>query len=232
MFVVYLTKYSGTKLPNWYIGSTYMEKFIDGYNGSVSSKKYKSIYDAEQKENKHLFKTRILSRHSSREEALTEELRVQRLHSVMLNDSYFNESYATVKGCFGRDVSGSNNPNYGNKWSDEQKRSASTIAKSLEMTGSNNPNYGNKWSDEQKENLAKQKRGVAPHNTIFYDIFNEFDEILYENVTGSFCRKLHKRLPERSSNNRLKETSGLVKYNKTHMVGWYTEPTRKKELQL
>lgn len=33
-FVVYLTMYSGNLLPKWYIGSSYEEKVLNGYNGT------------------------------------------------------------------------------------------------------------------------------------------------------------------------------------------------------
>ena len=108
-FCVYLTMYKGELLPKWYIGSSSVKKIKNNYNGSVSSHKWRNIYYEEQKENKHLFKTRILSTHETRKQALEEELRVQKLHSVRDNNKYFNESYAKVNGYFGRDVSGENN---------------------------------------------------------------------------------------------------------------------------
>ena len=43
-----------------------------------------------------------------------------------------------------------NNPNYGNHWSEEQRKRMSKKMKGR-YDGKNNPNYGNKWSDEQKE---------------------------------------------------------------------------------
>lgn len=101
-FIVYLTKYRGKLLPLWYIGSTYYDNVKNGYNGSVSSKKYKEIYKMEQKENKHLFKTKILSYHKTRKEALEEELRLQKKHKVVKNSRYINESYACVNRFFGR----------------------------------------------------------------------------------------------------------------------------------
>ena len=128
--VVYLTQYSGDKLPRWYIGSAFEDRVLNGYNGSVSSEKYGKIYRQEQKENKHLFKTRILSYHNTKEEALTEELRVQQMHNVVKSEKYFNESLASVNGMFGRDVSGENNPNYG--------KTANRITKELQSIAARN----------------------------------------------------------------------------------------------
>lgn len=119
--VVYITYYKGDKLPPWYIGSSYEEKVLNGYNGSIQSKKYKEIYLKEQRENKHLFRTRILSYHETSKEALKEELRLQKLHKVVLNNRYFNESYATINGCYGRDVAGELNPMYGKTHSEKSK---------------------------------------------------------------------------------------------------------------
>lgn len=100
-YVVYLTRYNGELLPRWYIGSSVEERILKGYNGSVTSKKWITIYKQEQQENKHLFKTRILSYHETRKEALYEELRVQKMHQVRNNNKYFNESYASKNGYFG-----------------------------------------------------------------------------------------------------------------------------------
>ena len=111
LFAVYLTIYSGQKLPMYYLGSTNMEKLEKGYNGTVTSKKWKSIYDIEQIENKQLFKSVLLSSHSTREEAYNEEERLQRYYNVVRSSLFFNESFANGK--FGLDVAGRNNPMYG-----------------------------------------------------------------------------------------------------------------------
>ena len=57
-----------------------------------------------------------------------------------------------------RNMTGENNPNYGNYWSDEQKKIASERTKNLCWTGENNPNYGNYWSDEQKKIASEKAR--------------------------------------------------------------------------
>lgn len=145
--IVYLTYYKGDKLPKWYIGSSSEEKIKNGYNGSIKSKKFKDIYKSEQTNNKHLFKTRILSCHCTRKEALTEELRLQQLHKVVKNELYMNESYATINGFFGRDVAGSNNPMYGKIVSKETKL----------KIGATNKNK--KWSEEQKSNQSERLKG-------------------------------------------------------------------------
>lgn len=96
--------YTGTLLPKWYIGSTSIQNIYNGYNGyngSITSKQWIDIYIDEQTNNKNLFKSRILSTHNTRKEALIEELRVQKLHNVVKNDLYINKSYATINGCFG-----------------------------------------------------------------------------------------------------------------------------------
>lgn len=113
MFVVYLTHYTGNLLPPWYIGSSTEARIKNGYTGSVSSKKWSKKYYSELKENRHLFKTRILSRHKTRIEANIEEHRLQTMHKVVTNPLYFNEAYATKDGCFTRDKSGSLNPMHG-----------------------------------------------------------------------------------------------------------------------
>ena len=43
----------------------------------------------------------------------------------MKNDKYINMGYASIEGIFRTEQSGLNNPNFNNKWTDEQKRKAS-----------------------------------------------------------------------------------------------------------
>jgi len=115
-FVVYLTIYSGNKLPKYYIGSTNKLKIDSGkYFGSVTSIRYGKIFKHELKNNKELFDVKILSYHETRKEALEEELRLQKENNVVKSNKYFNESYASIDGCFGRNVIGVNNPMFNRK---------------------------------------------------------------------------------------------------------------------
>ena len=175
-YCTYITHYTGSKLPKWYIGSSYTEKIDDGYNGSVSSKKYKDIYKLEQKHNKHLFKTRILSLYRTNIESRTEELRLQKLHSVVKNKDYFNMSYATINGFFGMDTSGENNPNYGKhkRWTKEQKDKVSGKEPWNKGRTKTNDNrikrhalnqIGHKHSEETKNKISEKAKRVStcPH---------------------------------------------------------------------
>jgi len=161
MYCVYITTYSGYKLPKYYIGSTSTKKIeSEKYYGSISSKKWKSIFKEELKNNKHLFSVKINSQHSTRDEALKEELRLQIENNVIKSTDYMNESLALINGMFGRDVSGKNNPMFGKKREDSSKR----------MSGENNiakredvkvklrkpkkiKTFGKKQSDEKKLKL-------------------------------------------------------------------------------
>ena len=99
IYVTYLTIYSGNKLPPFYIGSSTIEKINNGYRGSVKSKKYKSIWKQELKENPHLFKTKIISKHTNRKEALEKEDYIHRKLNVVKSPLYINMALAS--GCFG-----------------------------------------------------------------------------------------------------------------------------------
>jgi len=167
-YVTYITYYKGDLLPPFYIGSTNSEKISKGYNGSIVSKKWSTIYKKEQKENKHLFRTKILSYHETREEALEEELRLQKKHNVVKNEKYFNESYASINGMFGRDVTGSLNPNYGNKYSEEFKNIIS------ERTKVNTPR-GNKVNTAIKVNIYNKDSKLQ------YECYGNFQVVCKEN---------------------------------------------------
>lgn len=146
-YVVYLTYYTGDLLPPFYIGSSDINKIKTGYNGSVKSIKWKELYQQEQTNNKNKFRTRVLSYHNSRKDALIEELRLQKMHKVIKNPKYFNEAYATVNGYFGRDVSGANHPMYGKTHSEKTKKHWSITRK------------GSKVSEETKAKISKANKG-------------------------------------------------------------------------
>ena len=109
-FCVYLTTYSGSKLPPFYIGSISVEEISKGYRGSVSSIKYKSIWNSELKDNPHLFKTKIISYHLTREEAFNKEEYFHRKLDVVRSPMYINLTIANGK--WGG-LSGKDNPMYG-----------------------------------------------------------------------------------------------------------------------
>ena len=113
MYITYLTIYSGTLLPPFYIGSTSMKKYLEGYTGSVTSKKYRKIYEEEKKLHPELFDTIILTEHKIRIDATIQELKYQIEKNTVKSPLFFNESLAKPNGFFGRDTSGKNNPMFG-----------------------------------------------------------------------------------------------------------------------
>lgn len=113
MYCVYITTYSGTALPKKYIGSSSVQRIEKGYCGSVRSKKWKSIWENQLKFYPELFTVDIVSIHSTRSAALEEEFRLQRVYDVVKSDEWINQGYAQVNGYAGRNVSGVNNPMYG-----------------------------------------------------------------------------------------------------------------------
>ena len=155
MYCTYLTVYHGNKLPPFYIGSSKPNRIKKGYHGSVSSTKYGKIWESEIQQNPHLFKTYIITKHSSDTEAKQKELHFHRKLNVVKSSMYINMSEARVNGFFGRDVSGSNNPLYG-------------------KTGKENPRYGTKHSIETRLKMSitnshpmsdSQKRKLSIANT-------------------------------------------------------------------
>lgn len=171
MFVVYLTMYSGNKLPKWYIGYTTYSNIKNGYTGSVCSKKWSDIYYRELDENKHLFKTRILSRHETRIDAVEEENRIQHKHNVVISKKYFNESYA-IDGCFTRDKSGELNPMYGKGYlitGNKNGRHKDNYNGNLQVVGEN--------ISVALKNSDKNKKGLNPASKKYY---------VYDSITQSY----------------------------------------------
>ena len=144
-------------LPPFYIGSSSLKKIQSGYCGSVTSKKYKNIFIREIKYNRHLFKTKIISLHDTRQEALIKENILQRKLDVVKSSMYFNESFASENGFFGHDNSGINNGMFGKTHSQE------TIAK-LKKPKSSKVNYFKPKSEIHKKNISKYNAMKNPEN--------------------------------------------------------------------
>lgn len=129
MFCVYVTEYLGEqKIPKYYVGSSSVKNINEGYKGSVTSKKWKHFWNKEPSKN---FKVTIISKHSTRLEALEKEYEYQKQNDVVKNPLWFNKSYAIKNGFFGRDVSGPNNPMYGSNRTGEKHKGGKNISAAL-----------------------------------------------------------------------------------------------------
>jgi len=154
IYCTYLTVYFGTLLPRRYIGYSTVSKIQKGYNGSVSSKMYRSIYLQEQKNNKHLFKTRILSTFNNKEAALEEELRLHQRYDVVKSSLYMNRGTSMgARGSHGG-LPGSQNPMFGAKRPSEWRKRQSNM-----MKGNT---YGSReWTEEEKLNKSIEAKERA-----------------------------------------------------------------------
>jgi hypothetical protein len=177
MYCVYLTTYSGNKIPKYYVGSSSLSKIKSGYKGSVSSKEWKLLWDYELKFYPELFDVIIISEHSTRLEALQSELQYQLNYNVVESKDYINKSLAKPNGFFGMDVLGENNPMYGKSRTGEKHNGGQNISQSLKnfyttqkglelkqkqseiMLGENNPMWQKHHSDEFRKNQSKRMSG-------------------------------------------------------------------------
>jgi len=128
-YCVYLTIYRGNKLPPFYIGSSSVEKVNNGYHGSVMSMRYVDTWKSELKNNIHLFETKIISIHTTRELATENECKFQKQLNVVYSPLYINMAYASPTGYFGISLKGKDSPAYGREWSDESRKIASDVKK-------------------------------------------------------------------------------------------------------
>jgi len=69
-----------------------MDRIEKGYHGTVSSRQYKNIWQHELKKNPELFKTLIISKHNTSEEAANKEYLFQKNIKVIDNPLYINQS--------------------------------------------------------------------------------------------------------------------------------------------
>lgn len=156
MYCTYLTVYTGNLLPRRYIGSTTIQRITENYHGSVGSKKYKTIWKNELRDNPQLFKTRILKTFNTHEEAIEEELRVQKLYNVVKSPNYINMSLAQPNGFFGMKKAGY-------VWSQEsiEKRSKTNTgrkkpAQSKALSGRKRPDHSKAMSGENNPMFGKE----------------------------------------------------------------------------
>lgn len=91
---VYLTIYSGNKLPPFYVGSTSLSNISKGYLGSVKSKKYIDTWKSEIKNCSHLFTQKIIKTFIHRKDALLFEYYLQSNLKMIKNDLYINRATA------------------------------------------------------------------------------------------------------------------------------------------
>lgn len=172
MYCTYLTVYTGNLLPRRYIGSTTIQRITENYHGSVGSKKYKTIWKNELRDNPQLFKTRILKTFNTHEEAIEEELRVQKLYNVVKSPNYINMSLAQPNGFFGMSMKGKvwtqesidkrNKSNTGVKRPRQSKALSGRKRPdhSKAMSGENNPMFGKEHPNKGKSlNLP---RAICP----------------------------------------------------------------------
>ena len=169
MYCVYVTTYTGDKMPSKYIGSSNVSRVEAGYRGSVKSLKWKTIWDEELRTNADLFKTEIIETFDTRDDALVRELELQRFYNVVPSTEWINEAYACPNGYFGRDVSGDMNPMYGRgdktrEWCKQNPEAASQRSRKAAYT---------QWANEETRlsRIAAMKGKTKTFKDI--DAYNE-----------------------------------------------------------
>ena len=173
-YCVYITHYSGDKMPQNYIGSSTVEKVNNGYHGSIRSKKYRTIWESELKEHPELFNTTIISYHYTGRDSLWKELQLQRMFNVVKNNLFVNMSYATVNGFFGA---------AGTPWNKGTKGLQIPWNKGLTgiQSGDKNPFYG-------KSHLDKSKKTIGDKNAKFiYQVFSPDGKTFITHNLKRFC---------------------------------------------
>lgn len=179
MYCVYLTTYFGNKLPPFYIGSASIDRISKGYRGTVSSKRYKSIWKQELADNPQLFRTRIICQFASRKEALEKEKKLQMLLNVVPNNMYINQALACPNGFFGIDVKGKNNPMFGRSFSDESRERISSARKGKQLSDSHKEsikNYQQRYwesSDSQYDRKCRSERCSGEGNPMYGKLGND-----------------------------------------------------------
>lgn len=175
IYCTYITFYRGNRLPPFYIGSSSIKRVHNGYHGTVRSKEYQKIWKDEIKYNPHLFKTIILSKHLTRDEALAKEAKLQKATNAINNKLYANKSIARR--------------GFGNL-SEESKKLISIKAKSRDysyLKGSNHHYWGGRNDLDQ----TGSKNPNAKKCTLYGESFGSIkDAANHFNIPYKKCWKL------------------------------------------
>lgn len=183
IYCVYVTFYRGNKLPPFYIGSSSVARINKGYNGTVRSKSYESVWVKERKENPHLFVTRILTQHTSRDEALLKEAKFQKTLNSTNNPLYINQSIARR--------------GFGNL-SVEARLKISKKAKERDysyMKGANHHFFGGRTDLKQNGSRNPAAKKCVVRGLIFGSIKEAAD---YHGITYKKCYSMIRRQDENS----------------------------------
>jgi len=179
MYCVYLTVYTGNKLPPFYIGSTSYRNIEIGYCGSVQSNEYKKIWKLENKINRHLFHVTIVKTFDDRQEAYSYEEYLQRKLDVLNNPLYVNKVIANKtfrlsrhsekskekmsrsrKGKSNYWLKGKSPWNKGISRSEDTKQKIrETKKKNGSAVGEKNPNYGKSPSTNTRNKISLALKG-------------------------------------------------------------------------
>ena len=162
MYAVYLTIYSGNKLPPFYIGSTSVSKIDKGYKGSVRSKYYRLIWQHETRNNPHLFKVIIIKKFNDRQEAANYEVSLQVRFKVDKNPLYTNTGYFK-----GHIRYTGTSPNKGKKLSDDIKMKMSAARKEyLKHHPNNRQGIPHSVESKRKSSIANREAKRAKFRPI------------------------------------------------------------------
>jgi hypothetical protein len=137
-------------MPPFYIGYTTEAKILKGYNGTVTSKRYKAIWQQERRDHPELFKTVILSSHVTDQEALQHEEFIQRFFDAPNNPMFINMAISR-KG-FG--AAGENNPFFNKRHTEETRIKMRKPKSSVE-------NMRKPKSKQHCINIGLSKKGVT-----------------------------------------------------------------------
>ena len=188
IFIVYLTIYAGDKMPPFYIGSTSLDKILSNYRGTVTSKKWKSIWEKELLDNPKLFSTHIIRTCNTRVEAFEKELEIQKSLNVVFDDSFINMAYANKNGFFGPSQAGiKKSKEHTTKISNSlknKKKSAEHIEKMRKAL------TGKPLSEEHKKAVSESISGDKNPRAKTFKIISPNAEIF--TVTGNlrnFCKE-------------------------------------------
>lgn len=125
------------------------QKFYIGQSKNLNNREHNHFYQLERNEHHNEILQNSFNKHG-KENFIFEVLEEIDSNYLSNREKYWLDFYG---GLNNKKIYNMKDP-LTNEYSDYTKVKVSKI-----MSGENNPNFGNKWTDEQKENLSKKKKG-------------------------------------------------------------------------
>lgn len=85
----------------------------------------------------------------------------------------------------------------------------------------------NIWKETKGKEGQFKRRETVIKNGKSYNVYNKYDELIYENIPNCDLHKISQSLCTKTKDSPMKKSSNLVRLKKEYLIGWYCEEIKK-----